>query len=210
MTRICLLICLLAGGCNIIAPIVAKTVPETEKPKYVGLQGQTVGVMVWADRAIRMDWERIQLDVANAIQSAMQTSGAGELRGAVYSVQPASIVRFQYDHPELETAPITDYAAQFGVSRLIYVELEKFSTRSDLTYQMFRGSAVATLRVIEINGNTAKIVYEENGITAGFPKKGPSEGEVVGTDSAFYGGTVRVLAEEIVKRLTTHETRPLM
>ncbi len=194
-----------AGGCTLVGAVVAKTIPETEKPKYVGLQDQTVGVMVWADRGVRIDWDRIELDLANAVQTFMQSSKAKELKGATFPLQPASIVRFQLDHPELQSAPVTDFVAQFGVSRLIYIELERFSTRSELTYQMYKGSASVTLRLVEIEGGVARIAYEENGITAIFPEKGPAEGEIVGNDAAFYRGTIQALAEQIVNRLITHE-----
>ena len=202
---VCVLL-FLVGGCTLVGAVAAKTIPQYEKPKYVGLQDQTVGVMVWADRAVRIDWERIQLDVANAVQTGLLSHGkARELKGTRFPVQPASIVRFQLDNPELEAAPVTDYAAQIGVTRLIYIELEKFSTRSDFSYQLYRGTAIVTLKVIEISGDQARVAYEENGTTAGFPLKGPPEGEIVGTDAAFYSGTIRALADEIVKRLVTTE-----
>jgi hypothetical protein len=199
--------CLAPGGCTIIGVIAAKTIPQTEDAKYVGLMGQPVGVMVWADRAVRIDFDRIQLDIANNIQAALKSATAAELKDATFPVQPASIVRYQRDHPYIETMPVTEFAAELGVTRLIYVELERFSTRSDFAYTMYRGTAVATLKIVEIDPATrqAVVAFEENGVTAGFPRKGPVEGEVVGTDAAFYGGTIQVLTEEIVKRLVKHE-----
>jgi hypothetical protein len=194
------------AGCTIVGAVAAKTIPEYEKAKYFGLQDQTVGVMVWADRPVRIDWDRIQLDVANAVQNGLQARHKSkQLKGTTYPAQPASIVRFQLDHPELESAPVTDYASQIGVTRLIYIELERFSTRSDMSWQLYRGTAIATLKVVEINGETARIAYEENGITAHFPVKGAPEGEIVGTDAAFYSGTIRELADQIVRRLVTTE-----
>lgn len=202
-------ILLTVSGCNIVGAVAAKTIPETVAPKYVGLQDQTIGVMVWADRAVRIDWDTIQLDVANAVQTGLRASkSAKELKGASFPVQPASIARFQFDHPELESAPVTDFAAQIGVSRLLYIELEAFSTRSEVSYQLYRGSAIATLRVVEIAPDgKARVAYEENGITAGFPLQGPAEGEINGSDAVFYRGTVQALAEEIGKRLVTTQVR---
>ncbi len=189
----------------------AKTLPNDEPPKYVGLQNQTVAVMVWADRAVRVDWNKIQLDAAAAIQGTLQTRAtkqkAKELQGAQFPLQPAAVVRFQRDRPFIETAPVTEFAPELGVTRLIYVELERFSTRSDFSAQLFRGTAVATLKVVEIDPATkqARVAYEENGITAGFPEKGREEGEVAGNDQAFYVGTIRALANEITKKFVTHE-----
>lgn len=195
-----------AGGCTLVGAVAAKTLPNDEPPKYVGLQGQTVAVMVWADRAVRVDWNKIQLDTAAAIQSNLQAGGK-ELQGVQFPLQPAAVVRFQKDRPYIETAPVTEFAPELGVTRLIYVELERFSTRSDFSAQMFRGTAIATLKVVEVDPATqqARVAYEENGITAGFPEKGREEGEVSGNDQAFYVGTIRALATEIAKKFVTHE-----
>jgi hypothetical protein len=195
------------GGCTLVGAVAAKTLPNDEPPKYVGLQNQTVAVMVWADRAVRVDWNKIQLDAASAVQNALLATRAKELSGAQFPIQPAQVVRFQKDRPFIETAPVTEFAPELGVTRLIYVELERFSTRSDFTAQMFRGTAVATIKVVEIDPATkqAHVAYEENGITAGFPEKGREEGEVAGNDQAFYVGTIRALANEVAKKFVTHE-----
>jgi len=37
--------------------------PETIKPKYTKPGQPDVGVMVWADRGIRIDWPNLQIDV---------------------------------------------------------------------------------------------------------------------------------------------------
>ena len=115
------------------------------------------------------------------------------------------MVRFQADRPYIEAMPVTEFAAELGVTRLVYVELEAFSTRSPMSMQLFRGNAVASLAVVEIENGVARVVYEENGIRAGFPEKGPPDGEISGNDQAFYVGTIRMLADEITKRLTTYE-----
>jgi hypothetical protein len=202
-----------ARGCTIVGAVAAKTLPNDVPPKYVGLQNQTVAVMVWADRAVRVDWNRIQLDAAGTIQSSLQALAASggnpakELLGMQFPLQPAQVARFQKDRPFLETAPVTEFAPELGVTRLIYVELEQFSTRSDIAPQLYRGTAVATLKVVEIDPatNQARIAYEENGIRAGFPHQGREEGEIAGNDQVFYAETIRELAAEVASKFVTHE-----
>jgi hypothetical protein len=202
-----------ACGCNIVGAVAAKTLPNDVPPKYVGLQNQAVAVMVWADRAVRVDWNRIQLDAAAAIQNDLHAlAGSGgnpskELLGIQFPLQPAQIARFQKDRPFLETAPVTEFAPELPVTRLIYVELEQFSTRSDIAPQLYRGTAVATLKVVEIDPatNAARVAYEENGIRAGFPRQGREEGEIAGNDQVFYVETIRALAAEVANRFVTHE-----
>ena len=55
-------------------------------------------------------------------------------------------MRYQLDHPEVDTMPIGDIAPRLGVSRLIYIEVERFSTRADASISLFRGSIMATER----------------------------------------------------------------
>jgi hypothetical protein len=84
------------------------------------------------------------------------------------------------------------------------VEIEQFSTRAD-TYQMYRGTVVATLKIVEVNGADTKIAYEEGGIRANFPPKSPPEGVLNATDATMYHGTIAALSQAIVDRLATRE-----
>ncbi|WP_428939848.1 hypothetical protein [Fontivita pretiosa] len=198
---------LLAGGCAALA-VAARAVPQRRPAVYKGLAGQSVGVMVWADRALRMDWDRLPVDLATLIQAQLQKAQqnkADELKGTTFPVAAASIARYQRDHPEIETIPITEVAPKLGVSRLIYVEIEKFSTRSESSLQLFRGSATATLRVIEVANGQGKEVYTENNVSVVFPPKSPPESVLNANDVLMYRGTLARLAEEIVWRFVTTE-----
>src|SRR5215213_2725554 len=95
----CLLLLLSLAGCNALGVAAYKlTPPPTIKPKYTNLQNQSIGVMVWADRGLRIDWPSLQLDLANTIQTKLnnpENAKKKELKGVTYPVQPASIVRYQ-------------------------------------------------------------------------------------------------------------------
>jgi len=113
-------------------------------------------------------------------------------------------VRYQKEHPAIDAVPITDTAPKLFVSRLVYIELASISTRGDASVQMFRGSAIASLKVIEVHDNHAQVAYEESDIHATFPPKSPPEGVVNSSDVVMYRGTLDALANQIVDRLTTH------
>jgi hypothetical protein len=120
-------------------------------------------------------------------------------------VLPRSIIRFQQDHPEIDGQPIEEIAPRLGVSRLIYVEVEEFSTRPDGGVELFRGEASATLRVVEIGPDrTAKVVYEENEIRATFPPGAPKEGRPTIGDVRTYQGLVEALGRQIAMRFVPH------
>jgi hypothetical protein len=197
-------------GCQAIGVISQALPPPTIIPQYKGLAGQSVGVMVWADRGLRIEWEFIQLNLANVIhtnltQAANPKAKLKEFKGTTFPVLPRSIIRFQQDHPETDGQPITDIAPRLGVSRLIYVEVEEFSTRPDGGVELFRGDATATLHIVEIAPDgTAKVVYEENDVRASFPPGAPKEGRPTIGDTRTYQGLVQTLGAEIAKRLVPH------
>ena len=209
--RTCLLLlvtctlCLVHLSCAALGAA-AHALPKYEEAHYAGLIGQSVGVMVWADRGIRIDWPSVQIDLASLVQDRLAKSGAKEIKGTTFPVQPGSIVRYQRDHPGTEAVPITEIAPKLGVSRLIYIEVEGLSTRSDMSLQMYRGNITATLKVVEIAPDgTATVPYQENGIRAFFPPKSPPDGVLNSNDIVMYHGVVGALSDEIVNRLTTHE-----
>lgn len=210
-------LCLSLPGCNLLGLGAQLAPPPMVDAQYKGMAGQSVGVMVWADRGVRIDWSPIRMDLANSIQvllSPKKPSKEGkppkeikEFKGATFPVLPKSIVRYQDDHPEIEGEPITDVAPRLTVTRLIYVEIEDFATRAPGAVDLYRGSASATLKIVEVDPQTktAKVAYEENGITAEFPRNAPEDGVAGAGDQKMYVGTIKALAEEIVKRLVPYQ-----
>jgi hypothetical protein len=196
---------LTAAGCAALG-IVASAIPVTVYAQYAGLQGQTVGVLVWADRGILIDWDPIRLDLANAIQDGLlNRPKAEEMKGTTFPWKPASIVRYQRDHPATESLPITQVAPSLRVSRLVYVEVQQFSTRAERALELYKGIATISLKVIEVSPDgTARVGYTEDNIHVMFPKNAPQDGEPNLGDYKTYMGTVTALADEVVNRLTTH------
>jgi hypothetical protein len=192
-------------GCQLLGVAAYKlTPPPTIQPKYMGLEGQSLGVMVWADRGLRIDWPTVQIDLANMVQNKLKAFQGGKgkeaktLVGTTFPVIPASIVRYQRDHPEIEAMPVTDFAPKLTVSRLIYIEIEDFATRSDQSVALFRGFAKATVKVVEIQPDgTAKTTFEQNDVQAAFPEKAPKEGIPNAGDARIYMGLIDAFATEI-------------
>ncbi|MBV8779759.1 MAG: hypothetical protein JO353_00045 [Phycisphaerae bacterium] len=201
-----LLLLLLPAGCQLFAAAAAVT-PQLESARYNGLAGQSIGVMVWADRGISIDWPTIQLDMAGSIQSKLKTAQAAktkELKDSTFPVEPASIVRYQRDHPETESQDITEVAPKLNVSRLVYVEISDFRTRSAQAIELFRGSIDATVKIVEVNNGQAKIAYQEE-IRAVFPKKSQPEGSIDGQDYPIYLGTIDSFTDSVMQMLMKHE-----
>lgn len=198
---------LLGAGCNVLG-VAAQALPEAPIPaRYGDLHGHSVAVLVWTPRGLDTDFPSLRLDLVSAIQASLQKAqkaGRGELKNATFPHAAASLVRFQQDHPELESVPILTVAPRLGVQRLIYVELENFQTRSDQSVELYRGSATISLRVIEVDNGQATVGYKETGLTTAYPPRGPEEGMPGVGDARIYRGTIDLLAISVANRFYTH------
>ena len=210
-TVLCLLalLCPLSlSGC-MVAGVVANAMPRFTAAAYPGLAGQTVAVMVDVDDAILIDWPELRLDVAAGVQDKLhqaQAAGSKELEKTQFPVPPASVVRFQREHPEIHAQPLTKIAPRLGgISRLIYVEMEDFQTHPAGSVDLFRGSVSARVRVVEVADGRAHVAYEDV-VKALFPVRAPEEGVPGADEYAIYRGTVNELTSEIAKRFITHES----
>jgi hypothetical protein len=196
------------SGCTVLGFVASRVVPAPVVPaQYSGLKDQPIAIMVWAGEGTMIDFPDVRLDVAGSLQKKLEQSREAkvkELKGVSFPTPAASVVRFQESHPELEGAPLTDVAPKLGASRVIYVEIESLQTRSDAAVELYRGSASATVKVLEVADGKAKVAYEESGIAVTFPEKITDAGTPDGNDSVFYAGTVHGLTSEIAKRFVEH------
>src|SRR5438105_9235107 len=200
-------IAMTAAGCSVLG-LAANAMPEADVPaKYSGLRDHSVAVLVWAPRGLETDFPSLRLDLTTAIQARLQQaqkSGRREVKNATFPHTPASLVRFQQDHPELERSPIVSVAPRLGVQRLIYVELENFQTRSDQAVDLYRGAATVSVRAVEVDNGQAKVAYEESDLTSQYPPSAPPEGVPGVGDARIYRGTVDQLATGIAQRFYAH------
>jgi hypothetical protein len=208
-----LLLGAMLAGCNIFAgvgAVTARAFPKHIEAAYKGLQGQTVAVMVWPDRGVRIDNPYLQLDLAAGLQKKLQdiqtSDKPDELREAKFPFRADTLVRDQQDHPEIEAMPVTDIASRYNVTRLIYIEVTDFSTRSDASPELYRGSIVGNVKVIEIDKNgKSKEAFTKNDIRAFYPKDSPKEGLPVGSDYKIYQGTLNAFTTELSHQFYTYE-----
>jgi hypothetical protein len=214
----CLLLALLIvltltpAGCNIFG-VAANALPEPDvAASYKGLAGHTVAVMVWADRGVQIDYPSLRLDVATGVQSKLQQAQKGkkkDLKDARFPYAPASVVRFQEDHPEVHEQPVTQVAPRLKVDRVIYVEIDSLRTRADDAVDLFRGEATASVKVIAVDPQTgaSRTAYEESGIAAAFPPSAPPEGIPGVGDARIYRGTVDRLTSLVAIRFFSHPSK---
>jgi hypothetical protein len=196
------------SGCAAIGVIAAKVLPPASiPPKYKGLNDQSVAVLVWVDRGIKIDWPQIQLDAAAGIQNKLQQAQkdrASEVSGTKFPASAATVVRFQEEHPEWAADSIEEVAPRLNVSRVIYVEINNFQTRSEASVELFRGTLTATVRVLEVSHGKARVVHTEEDVRAIFPEKGPEEGTPGLGDFEVYRRTIDGFTTGVANLFVTH------
>lgn len=197
------------AGCGLIQSPPSGEDPKPEKT-YKGLAGQTCAVMVYADWQTRVNYSQIQGDLAKAVQQRLQKQLNGDSENKdkkpagpqTQFLNPLSVVRYQREHPETEAMPIAEVAPKLGVGRLVYVELNSFSSQSPDSIMILKGLASATLRVLDIANGKATVAFEETGVEAHYPPDAP-EGVAPSDKYSFrtvYNGTIEKLAERLASR----------
>jgi hypothetical protein len=107
--------------------------------------------MVWADRAVRIDFPNIQLDIANAVQARLENAPPKTLNFVSFPVKPASIVRFQKDHPEIEGAPDRRHRAAASAHSADLHRARRFRHALEQSLDLYRGVIAATIKVVEVD-----------------------------------------------------------
>lgn len=208
MMRLILVVGMLCaiGGCAAEEKQKNKWV-ETPAVLYEGLKGNSCAVMVWADWRTRTEYSQIQLDLGKKLTARLEEHFNSKKEGKkkevfVQFTNPASVVRYQRENPDSMSQPIAQVAPRLQAQRVVYVEVEEFAAHSPEAAMVLKGNAKATLRVLEIEGAEAKVVFEEAGIKAHFPPDRPEgvvESETVNVRT-IYDGTIDLLAEKLAAR----------
>ena len=194
---------MLCGGCAV--GWFLHSLPKSEDARYKGLAKQRVAVMIWTERGTRVDYPSLQLDLGNVIQAMLLSkSKEADVKDIQFPYEVRSVIRFQREHPELEGRSVTEYAQRIsGITRLIYVEVGDFTTRSDTAVQLLRGAIAANLKVVEIQNGKSKVAYEANNLQSYFPPKS-KEGVIDVPEQTIYAGTVQAMGRQIAELFYGH------
>jgi len=199
---------LILGGCTSDQQQKNKYV-ETPAQLYEGLTPHsTAAVMIWADWRTRNEYSQIQLDLGKLVTKKLDDHYQPKKEGekakpvVVQFTNPASVVRYQREHPEVMSQPIAEVAPKLQAERVIFVELEEFAAHNPEAVMVLKGHAKANLRVLEVSGGVATLAFQEDGITARYPPDQP-EG-VIASDKinvrTIYEGALDLLAEKLAAR----------
>lgn len=205
---------LCGGGCQLAGIVAAAAEPPDILPRYDGLMGQKVGVMVWVDRAIATDYRNLQLDTAVNVQRQLEEKAKDkdvlELKETTFPERAEWIHLYQKNNPRVADTPILEVAPKLanktGLTRLIYLEVYDFGTRSPTAAaELFRGVIAARLKVLAIKDGKAEVVFELNDVKVVFPPKAGPDGVPNLDDQKVYMGTLGLFRRQVANLFITHK-----
>ncbi|HYE21267.1 MAG TPA: hypothetical protein VEA69_22665 [Tepidisphaeraceae bacterium] len=195
-------------GCAVLGVVAAKLPQAPVKARYAGLAGQQVAVVVWVDRATGFEYNTLRSELTREIARKLRaaTATAEDLKGT-YVIDAARVLKWQRDHPEYEGRSVNEVAPLIatatGATRVVYVELSKFTTRDAHSDALLKGRAEVIVKVAEVTGGAkAREGYNEVGVEALFPEKAP-EGVPISQSiniEYVYGGLVNELTKQVAVR----------
>jgi hypothetical protein len=133
-------------------------------PEYIGLEHHTIAVLVDSDLALRYERPSLvpQLAVNLSQSIARHVAGARVL-------PPQRVLQWQYQTPEWNLIPRGEVAAQLGVERLVWVDLQAFRLHPPGNSWLWDGVAEAEIGIVEEGGVDGDDFADAWRIRATFP-----------------------------------------
>jgi len=202
-----LALALYAGGCTLLASLAAGLAPDPiDPPSYTGLAHQKCGILVLVDLGTQFEHPDFERDVARSLQEKLQKAidvKTKEVEGLTL-VDSRSMAQYMLDHPELQSAPITTIAARLPMTRLIYIDVDEFGTRSKETPDLYRGSLVAKVCVVEIKDGKPSVPFTTDPIKIVYPPGTPEAGTMNQDDTKLYGQTIEAFTTRCAELFLPH------
>jgi hypothetical protein len=176
-------------------------------PAYAGLKGQHVAIMVWADEGVLLDHPHITADIARDLQDKLQQgveANADELKKTTF-FSVSKVLQYQEAHPESQTDPPEQIALQFPATRLIYIEVQSLSLHPGQSEDLWRGQAVASVKVIDSETRNPRTVFATENVVGSYPDNSPPEGLPGMNEDQVYSKSLDALTTDIGKLFITHD-----
>lgn len=141
-----------AGGCNVfgIFGVMARTYQETGThmvpAEYEGLADKNFAVIVSADRTIQGTFPELVTRVTQLVTQRLAVVERTEASGFV----PApAILEFQLTNPSWNSWTYDQIAEEFGVDRLVVIDIYEFRLHEPGNQNLWDGQATARVGVVE-------------------------------------------------------------
>ncbi|MGD9692825.1 MAG: hypothetical protein AB7G17_05495 [Phycisphaerales bacterium] len=151
----------LAGG---MAESYKRSSTHEVKADYTGLTGKTFAVVVSVDRVVLSERPELAGSLIVAISERLK-----ENTGASGYVQPLRVIEFMSTNPRWAIMTPADLMKEFGVDRLIYVEVLDFRLHEPGNRYLWDGLASATMGVLEAESGLADEYAFRRQVSVAFP-----------------------------------------
>ncbi len=203
LTRLLWICVLAATGCSWLG-FIAQGVAGGEQTvivpaAYKGLNGQTVAVAVVADEYTLYEHPQAPLAIGQELarQLAIQLPEA-------QVIDAQQVHQYQTQHPYWHTTPLAQLLSQIGVTRLVLIDVIRYSTHEPGNAYQQRGAMTARVSVAEAHAADPDDFVFAKTLAAYFPPDNPV-GRVDPDDSIVKLGLHRHFAQEVTKLFHDHE-----
>jgi hypothetical protein len=168
------------SGCYIVGGLVGGIAESYKRgstheieAKYRGLEGKSFAVVVQADRVIQADHPeviaKLTLDISERL--AQEAGATGYVPGP-------EVLDYQFNHPRWVTMSTGQLAKEFGVDRIVYVDLTEYRLNDPGNQYIWQGVATAMVGVAATDGPLPDEFDFQEQIRVRFPDKdgtGPTD-----------------------------------
>ncbi len=165
-----------APGCQIIGALAGSfeaTGSHDVEAEYTGLEGKSFVVVVKAGQLIQADYPEVVIRLTNDISARL-----AQFSNASGFVPGPAVVEYLYNHPRWVAQPLDEVAKQFGVQRVVYVELTEYRLQDPGNAYIWQGVGGALVAVVEADGVTPEEFIYRKQIRITYPDKpnyGPND-----------------------------------
>jgi len=169
------------GGCWLPVAIggMVESYRETSthevKAEYTGLQGKSFAVLVYTDRVLQGAFPQLPARIAHAVTNELARP---ERTGATGFVPVLSILEFQLSRPDWTAWSYEQLGEEFGVDRLIIVELYEYRLHEPGNRYIWDGLAAANVGIVELDSAYPNEFAFSKEVQVGFPDQtglGPAD-----------------------------------
>lgn len=197
----------LAGsGCNIVGGLAGGMAESYKRnstheveAEYAGLEGKSFAVVVQADRIIQADYPEVIAKLTIDISDILAQNS-----GATGFVPGAMVLDYQFNHPRWITMTPSQLAKEFGVQRIVYVDIAEYRLNDPGNQYVWQGVAAAQVAVAAADGALPDEFVFQKQVRVKFPdKEGVSPTEM--SRSLVNSALVKRLTDRAAWLLYTHE-----
>jgi hypothetical protein len=179
---------LLSTGCAIPTLIGGMAqVEEYQKlvdtpPKYAGLEGKTVAVLVQADYSTMFEHADVVANITGGVAGRIATKLENK-----QVLDARHVINWQYRTPQWAALPFGEMCAQLNVDRIVFIDLLEYRLNPPGNRYLWEGTCVARVGIIERDGIDPDMFVETFDLSVKYPHESGITRDSASADTINYG-----------------------